>query len=504
MWLAVALAITLRLLYVHHPLDQRLLNAWREADYVQIARNFYRGDLNLLYPQIDWRRDTPGYVEMELPIVPWLAAVCCRLFGYSEVWLRYLSALFSIASLVPFVWLCRRLLPPSGSVLALTAFAVSPILVTLSTSMQPEPLMLMSSLLAMCLIWRYGEAPTFLNLLAAAGATAAASLTKLPAAHLALVLAFLVLRRKGRGALLDARVIVAALVAALPVLAWHGWARHFWVEYGNSLGVSNESHFIGLDMLIPPRFLLGNISWEVLVVLAPPGVLLTLAALRCPKARLAFLWYGAVWVFYSVAARTSGDRWAWYYHGLGVPPACLLMGHGLAALTTNAAFARNKDLPRRSPRVAARQRVVGWGLALATVLVLLVGTTYKLYKLHHGTSQTPLAEMYLAARALLPHVPATGAIVVGGPSMFDQYGMPVAHDASMFFGWMDRKGFVYGAEELSIETLDAIAARGGRYWIVSRDGLADAEFLSSVRRRYRLVAETHTGFCLYDLQSRPN
>src|SRR4029077_7395386 len=50
-----------RLAYVDRPMDDRTLAPWREADYIQIARNFYRDGLNIFYPRVDWRGDPPGY-----------------------------------------------------------------------------------------------------------------------------------------------------------------------------------------------------------------------------------------------------------------------------------------------------------------------------------------------------------------------------------------------------------------------------------------------------------
>ena len=43
--------------------------------------NYYREDMNLLKPKIDWRGDGPGYTEMEFPIYPWLIAGFYKIFG---------------------------------------------------------------------------------------------------------------------------------------------------------------------------------------------------------------------------------------------------------------------------------------------------------------------------------------------------------------------------------------------------------------------------------------
>lgn len=501
-WLmfAVLVGTAARVAYVNHPLDYRLLSAWHEADYTQIARNYYREDMNLFYPRIDWRGDTPGYVEMEFPLQPWVAALLYRLLGYHEVVLRALSALLGIGSLIVFAWLSWRLLPGYGAVVATAAFALNPQLVAISTAMQPEAAVVFFSVVAVSLVWSWEANPRLPMLLAAAVAVAAAMLAKLPAAYLGLILAYAVIRTLGMKAFVSIRIYLAAAIAVLPALAWYAWAAHFWTTYGNSMGVSNESHFVGLDVLIPPRFLIGNLRIETLSVFTPAGWLLALAALRAERRRFlpALVWYGAVCAFYLAAARTSGDGWAWYYHSISVAPACLLMGAGAAA------FAEGRAAPKGWAWLANRQRWLGALVTAGTIAMLVCATAIKLRNTHHRESCPSIPRMYRCAKEFVQHVPERGAIVVSGGQMFDEHGRPVAHDRPMMFAWMDRKGFCYGDDELSIGRLDDIAARGGRYWIVHVDELKQKNLSAEVAKRYRLLVKCESGYCLYDLcASRP-
>jgi hypothetical protein len=488
--LVLLLGVLGRVAYVDRPLDHRLLAAWRQADYTQVARNFHRGDLDILYPQIDWRGDTPGYVEMEFPLVPWLGAALGRVAGYDEALVRLPSSVAAVAALLLFVWLCRRALPPTGAVFAVAAYAVHPLLVPLATSMQPESVMLLLCLLAMTLMWMWDEHPRRSTLFAAAVAVAAAILAKAPAAYLGLVLAYLVFRKQGRRAFAVPSNYAAAVVAIAPPLAWYAWAHQFWLLYGNSLGVSNESHFIGWDMLFPPRFLAGVLKWESRVF-AHAGWLLALAAIVSQRGRagLALPWYAAVWVFYLVAARTSGDDWAGYYHSLSAAPACLLMGAGVAALWDGRA------LP--APRFpSGGQRLAGLLVAGATLALLVRGTVGTIA----GRDSNAVAqEMRRCVLQFQSHVPADGLIVVRGGRMLDEYGRRVAYNEPMVFAWMDRKGFNYAIEEQGAAILERIAARGGRFWIARAEELALVDLERSAETRYRRLAACGS-YLLYDLR----
>src|SRR5262249_26776201 len=159
--LVLLLGIASRVVYVDRPLDHRSLAPWREADYIQIARNFYRHGSNILYPQIDLRGDTPGYGEKGVPLVPRLWAPVLCVFGYNEALLRLPSAILGILTFFVFVRLCRGILPPWGALFATAAFALNPLLIYLGNAMQPDPLMLFLSLVAMSFIWRWDESARF-------------------------------------------------------------------------------------------------------------------------------------------------------------------------------------------------------------------------------------------------------------------------------------------------------------------------------------------------------
>jgi hypothetical protein len=495
--LAIILAgVAPRLAYVDRPLDHRMRAPWRQSDYTQLARNYWREDPNLFHPRIDWRHDGPGLVEMEFPLIPWTAGMLCRLVGYHELILRALSAMLEIGSLLLLAGLARRLLPEEGALAALAFYAFNPLLIYLSTAMQPEPLMLFFSLLAVALIARWDRTGSTAMLFLAAAALGGAVLAKAPAACLGFVFAFVILRRSGLAGLKEARVWAAAILSLAPPVAWYIWARRFWIMYGNSLGLSNQSPFLGLDMLHRPEWVVGLLKWETLGVLTPLGWILLLAARRAPRlaTALPFAWLGSVWIMFIVSARTTSEDWAFYYHSAAIAPASLLMGAGVAALWD---AGPGQVLGLASGRL---RRGVAAALAAAT-LVFLIAATVVVIRARDGRED--LRAMRACGLRFVTQVPPEGRIVVRGGSIYDTYGNTAAHDQSMLFAWLDRKGFTYGNEELSIPMLRAIAARGGRYWI------AEAEELKGPLRQevvacFRLLARCEPGYFLFDLQSAPN
>jgi hypothetical protein len=494
--LAVVLTgIGLRLAYVDRPLDDRMRAPWRQSDYAQIARNFWREDPNILQPRIDWRRDGPGLVEAEFPLLPWTAGMLDRLLGYHEATLRALSAVLSIGSLLLFSTFASRLLSPPAALAAVAFYAFNPLLLDLSTAMQPEPLMLFLGLLAVVLLSRWERTGVTASLLLAAAALAGAIMAKATTAYLGLVFAFVILRRWGLPALRNARVWLAGVIAIGPPAAWYLWAKHYWVLYGNSLGLSNQYPFLGLDMLRSPDWILGLLKWQTLGVLMPLGWLLLLAARRAPRpsTTLPAVWLASVWLLLIVAARSTSADWAFYYHAAAVAPACLLMGAGIGALLSpDAAGVLGLGPGRLRRRVAA-------GLA-AGMVVLLAGAI--LVVIRSRDNRPDLHAMRACGLSFLSEIPSAGRIVVRGGHLHDPSGHLVAHDRSMFFAWLDRKGFTYVQDDLSVKMLLGIAARGGRYWIAEAGELT-GPLQKEVAEHFRLLAHCAAGYYLYDLQSPP-
>jgi hypothetical protein len=143
----------------------------------------------------------------------------------------------------------------------------------------------------------------------------------------------------------------------------------------------------------------------------------------------------------------------------------------------------------------------GGAVALGALLVAYAG--YRVTRLAYWRDalQTEEKTFYRCALELAPHVPPDAKIVARGGPRHKAYGHETAWNESLAFAWMDRKGFNYPREELSVATLEAIAAKGGRYWIAQPVDLGDAALRTQVESRFPLVARCD-GYALYDLSPR--
>ncbi len=109
--LIVLFAAALRLHGIHAPILDH--PNWRQGDTASIARNFATLQYNVLYPQTNYDGPPPNYVELELQIVPFLAASLYKLFGIHEIFGRLISLAFSLGTVAVVGLLGRWLLSSS-------------------------------------------------------------------------------------------------------------------------------------------------------------------------------------------------------------------------------------------------------------------------------------------------------------------------------------------------------------------------------------------------------
>jgi len=122
---AVVLGFVLRLKGIHNPLLDH--PGWRQGDEASIARNFAMLRYNIFYPQTNYNGPPPNYVELELQIVPFLAATFYKLLGVHEIAGRIVTIAFSLGTVAVLALFGRWLFASAtAGILAALFYAVMP------------------------------------------------------------------------------------------------------------------------------------------------------------------------------------------------------------------------------------------------------------------------------------------------------------------------------------------------------------------------------------------
>ena len=484
-----AAAILLRVADTFRPLDRA---SWRESDLGSIARNFTREGMNPLYPRIDWRGTGPGYAEMEFPLYPWTVALVYEVLGIHDETGRIISLLLSLGVLAFFWFLARDILSPEAAIAAFAFFAFNPLIFEVSTAVQPEGLTMLAYIAAVYFFSRWTNTHKTSDLYASAALTSLAILAKATSVHIGLLFAILWLRKEGVATFRNWRAYAFACIALIPGVLWYTHAKSLWLTYGNSLGISNEYHWIGPDFFTNPYFIIGILQNEIVWVWGGVGVIVAVVGIvlsrRERAVSISIIWLVSVFVFLIVAARTTADDWANYYHVFAVAPASLLIGFGAG---------KGISLLRESKRKITSQSVLAILIVIASLAAFVfdLRSIRQLFLEHHK-----LEPAFAEAGQIEPYLQRNTLILVSGGACVDADGYALAYNASYMFYWLDRKGFNICSDRQTISAVEGFRSLGAQYFVAQRTDLAKAPgFEGSLGARFPVVTGTDE-FVVFDLR----
>jgi hypothetical protein len=373
----------LRLKGIHDPIFDH--PAWRQGDTAAIARNFAQLQFDILFPQTDYNGPPPNYVELELQIVPFLAATLYKLFGVHEIFGRLISLAFGVAT-IPLIaafgrWLWRGALP---GIAAAAAFAVLPGAWYYSHTFMPDTAMVFFTTAAVFAGARWiveDDARSWRRWCPAALLLMLAFLAKPVAVTAAIPLAACALARLGwRGAATRPQLWALAAVAFLPLALYDRFvaahAEWHWASGITRLHVlpSLRAAFTSPAAFVAKAFAFGH-AFKMLAttMLGPFGFALALAGacvpLRSRSDALVWGWLGGGLLYtYVVVTVERVD----YYLYLLLPLAALLIGR-LCAFVLERWGAQD---PASAERSAAQQRRVTLAGIAAVVWIAALVTGY--------------------------------------------------------------------------------------------------------------------------------
>ncbi len=470
------LALALRLAGIHNPILDH--PGWRQGDTAAIARNFATLDFNPLHPQTDYDGPPPNYVELELQIVPFLAATLYKIFGIHEVFGRLISIAFSLGTIGVLAYFARWLFGSGiAGLAAATLFAIYPGSTYYGRTFTPDTTMVFFLTAALYASARWiadDDARSWRGCAVAGGLTALAVLAKpvalvafFPLAAMVLVQAQSVLRRP--------QLYAFAALALLPYLAYDRYvasiAEWHWASGITTLHVlpSLIASF-GSLAAFGAKFDAFRRALAMLyqTMLGPLGCVLFVVALFVPLRRRSYAllagWLlGALVYAYVVVTVEAVD----YYLYLALPLAALWSAGAVATVLA------------RLPRTTAAR--AGAGAALAVLALAMVATGRAAVRPYYHYSKP----VYRAAKTLDATL-APGALVVMGH-----------YDPSVLY-YINRKG--WEEDPLAWTPFDEESAirKGSRYFIaIESRRLEHNADLSAWMARFPLL-DTGSGWPVYE------
>lgn len=473
--------------------------SWRECDLGAISRNYVNESMNPFYPRVDWRGQTKGFAEMEFPLYPYLIAITYKVFGVHDYFGRIWSFLFSMLTLFVFFKLSREYLSNYSLLLALAFFAFNPLIIEFSTAIHSEGLMLLFYITSVYFFLKWLKTEESKDFWLAVFSTALTILTKAPAAHIGLFFAVLLFQKYGFSVFKQAKIWLFGALSLFPAVLWYWHAKNLWKTYGNSLGVSNEYHWIGTDFFTNSYFIQGILRSEFLYVWVTFGLIVGIFAVwrgfNEKGVKHALLWLASAFVFYIIAARTSADEWANYYHLFSIPPAALLFGFGAKKL-----WEYMQSFANFFSEQTALQKLRKIGVILIVSISIAAAFLLEAKQIRANYKEKLLNDESFACAKKIAHLlKKEGSILVSGGKCFDADGFQTAYNASFMFYWLERKGFNICVEEQSVEKVREFSAKGAKYFLAEKPLLQrKPNFENELKQNFPIVAECEE-FFVFDL-----
>jgi len=425
-------------------------NGWRQADTQTIALNLARPEGRLLYPQVAWGGEGPGYVEAELQLYPALFAPILRRVGPEEWPGQLVSlALFAGAGLVLGVLLFERF-GRFPALLGVLAFLSTRAALHLATAVQPEALLVFLFVVAWGAFLRFEATERTSSLLIFGFAGTAAMLVKPSAAQIGIA-TFALLALRSRRLLRQPRLYVVWLSMLCVLIGYLAFAREIFLTYGNTFGIlsGGDSKLPRLEHLLRPGLYLDAAKVAVAWGLGPLGALCALGLgvrKRVPMEALALAPGAAAWSVLTLRY-SSEEAYGSHYSVLaGV----------IGAYCVAQAAALLRARPRARLEIAA--------LAL---LVAIQGGAAMRVRLRHLEPDRGASCVIALAHATEGRIPPGALIVVRAATFaYDAYWKtPNNFQDPRPFYLGHARGFVIGSDQDDPVAMDGFVARGARFYL---------------------------------------
>jgi 4-amino-4-deoxy-L-arabinose transferase-like glycosyltransferase len=304
------LAVAVRLIWINQPYIDNW--SWRQSDVAAIARNYFQGGFHFAHPQIDWAGDQPGYVGTEFPVLPFLAAICYKIFGVHE-WVGRIQAVILFAVSLPFFFLLvRKISGEIAAVWALFFYSFAPLGIMAGRCFMPDMPSLALSIIGLYFFQRWvaeSERARSTSFLVAAIGISLSILIKLPSAIIGAPLACIALQRFRLSVFRRLDLWFFAAIALLPSALWYGHAYQVALQF-------YPHHFFGAGgvKIMPVAWYLKiatqiatSTLTPVLLLLGGAGVLIT----RSTSSARPFRWWVTAMILFIVIVG-YGNRHQWY------------------------------------------------------------------------------------------------------------------------------------------------------------------------------------------------
>lgn len=111
-----------------------------QTSRASVALNYYENDMNFFTPQYQRTMEGKGYTGLEFPVIYYVGAICYKLFGFNEIYLRLISLIITTVGLLYFFLLSLKYTKSNWiSISVISAVICSPVFIFYTPNFMPDP-----------------------------------------------------------------------------------------------------------------------------------------------------------------------------------------------------------------------------------------------------------------------------------------------------------------------------------------------------------------------------
>jgi len=227
-YIILLIALLVRLIHISYTVIG--WHSWRQSDTAAIAKNFYENGYNILYPQIDWRGNTEGYVESEFHIYPFIVSLLYGIFGVHESLGRITSVIFSLLTILGLYILFKKYLGENIALWSAFIYAIIPLNIFYGRAFMPESAMLMFSVFGIYFYTEWLDNYKWKDFILTLIFISLAILIKLTSLYLGFLMFFLIFQKNGIKFLFNWKAILLGTLILIPVAGWYYHAHILYLK----------------------------------------------------------------------------------------------------------------------------------------------------------------------------------------------------------------------------------------------------------------------------------
>lgn len=333
-WCIVVLILAIRFLTIQTPALDRTV--WKEIDYISISKNYLANGFNFFQPTISWPAEPPNVTAMELPVIPYLAALLYKIFGFNVWTVRLLPIIFYLLIIYYVYKLTYEYFGPVIGLIAAFISGILPLNNSFGNVLFSDPAMVAFSIFTIFYFsqWmKYGRKKD--RILATLGFSLAVAL-KIEPLYLLLPLSWLFFK-KYRLDIKKYKVFISFILISLILpVCWYLYAYFLTNHSIDVFGIFKGHNKLQTFTMLSNSIWYFKMKWNLSSLLGHwVGLILIFSgitsALLLRKGSLFFFYLAAVFIYFILVAEGNIDTS--YRQFCIIPPAAAFMALGSTSIS---------------------------------------------------------------------------------------------------------------------------------------------------------------------------